>query len=108
MSLSPEDRVAVEEHLARLKKASDLYCSGCGYCKPCSSEVDISGVFGIYNQARTYGFWDQARGAYAGLMKKENAADKCEECEECLAKCPQDIPIPERLKEAHAALSGGT
>jgi hypothetical protein len=106
VSLTTEDRHDVEEHLARLKKMSDLYCSGCGYCKPCSSEVDISRVFGLYNQARTYGLWGQARNAYAGLLKKEKAADKCTECEECLEKCPQDIPIPERLKEAHAALRG--
>ncbi|MHC4198593.1 MAG: aldo/keto reductase [Planctomycetota bacterium] len=107
VSLSPEDRKAVDEHLARLKKAADLYCSGCGYCKPCPSEVDIPWVFGIYNQARTYGLWDHARSTYAGLERKERAADKCTECEECIEKCPQDIPIPERLKEAHEALAKG-
>lgn len=38
-------------------------------------------------------------------MSCRRAADRCTECEECIEKCPQDIPVPERLKEAHAALA---
>jgi predicted aldo/keto reductase-like oxidoreductase len=38
-------------------------------------------------------------------VRKERAADRCTECGECIEKCPQHIPIPERLKEAHRALA---
>ncbi len=107
VSLSDDDMKALDEHLERLKKAADLYCSGCGYCTPCPSKVAIPQVFQLYNEARTYGLWDHARESYAGLVKREKAADACSECEECIEKCPQNIPIPERLKEIHAALSQG-
>jgi len=35
----------------------------------------------------------------------EVKADNCTRCEECLAKCPYELPIPELLSEAHERLS---
>lgn len=105
VSLSPDDYRAVDEHLKNLKNMSDLYCSGCGYCKPCSSGVDIPAVFQAYNVARVYGLWDHGKWAYDDLEKKNASASSCTECEECLAKCPQKLPIPERLKEVHRAFA---
>jgi hypothetical protein len=104
-SLTGADRAAVEEHLARLKEMADLYCSGCGYCMPCPSGVNIPKVFRKYNEARVYGLWDNARKAYAGLVDAEAGGGFCSECGECLEKCPQGIPVPERLKEADERLS---
>ena len=107
--LGPEDREAIDEHLARLAKMADLYCTGCGYCLPCPSEVAIPKIFGMYNQARVYGLWAHARRQYARLRriapKQGQPADACEECGECEEKCPQDLPIREQLKEAHEALT---
>ncbi len=106
MGLSDEEYAALSEHLVRLEKMSDLYCSGCAYCKPCSSGVDIPQVFRIYNEARVYGLWEQAREAYDGMRNNKSSAESCVECEECLEKCPQKIEIPKRLKEADSALKG--
>ncbi len=105
VSLSEQDKRAVAEHLTKLEKMSDLYCSGCGYCKPCTSEIDIPQIFRLYNEARVYGLMDHAKGAYADMVKNKKGVDVCAECEECLPKCPQKIKIPERLKEIHSALS---
>ena len=35
----------------------------------------------------------------------EVKADACTNCEECLGKCPYDLPIPDLLEEAHRLLS---
>lgn len=105
ISLSSADRHAVEEHLERLDKMRDLYCSGCGYCKPCPQGVDIPQVFQIYNDARVYGLWDHARGTYEWLKSEKASADFCSECGSCLEKCPQKIAIPDRLKEAETVLA---
>jgi predicted aldo/keto reductase-like oxidoreductase len=83
-----------------------LYCTGCNYCKPCPNKVDIPGVFQRYNMARVYGLWDHARQAYAGLMRKNEAADICVQCGECEPKCPQHLEIRKQLEEAHGALAG--
>ena len=109
--LGEDDRAAIDEHLERLKKMADLYCTGCGYCMPCPSEVAIPKIFERYNRGRVYGLWDSARKAYGELgvirWDKGKRADACTECGECEDKCPQDIPIREQLKEAHKALAEG-
>jgi predicted aldo/keto reductase-like oxidoreductase len=110
VSLTEEDSAAIDEHLERLKEMAKLYCTGCGYCLPCPNEVAIPKIFERYNLGRVYGLWEAARSAYARLgtsnWDKGSKADACVECGECEDKCPQDIPIREQLKEAHAALTG--
>lgn len=106
VSLTEVDRTAIREHLARLERMAGLYCTGCGYCLPCESGVDIPGVFERYNVGRVYGLWKDSRKAYRWLQKGKKSGEVCTECGLCLDKCPQRLPIPELLKEAHAALSG--
>jgi predicted aldo/keto reductase-like oxidoreductase len=104
VTLSPNEIKAIAEHLARLEKMSDLYCTGCGYCKPCTSNVDIPGMFRIYNEARAYGLWDHAKGNYSWMTSEKKSAEFCSECGSCLEKCPQKIAIPDRMKEIAKAL----
>lgn len=110
VSLSDEDRGAIEQHLERLKAMADLYCTGCRYCMPCEDAgVDISRIFAEFNRGRVYGLWDHARKAYAQIGKaawsKGKPADACVGCGKCEDKCPQHIEIRKQLAEAHAALS---
>ena len=104
-TLSETDRAAIDEHLERLKKMKDLYCSGCGYCKPCPQNVDIPAIFDLYNNGRVYGFWDASKGWYKGHCDKKTDASQCTECGACTEKCPQKIDIPNELKKAAAALT---
>ncbi len=110
ISLTDADRAAIDERMVNMKKMAELYCTGCGYCMPCTSEIPISGIFDKYNRGRVYGLWASARAAYAQIgevsWEKGNKADACTECGECEEKCPQKIPIREQLAEAHAALAG--
>ena len=104
--LSKSDKAAIDEQLERLKGMADLYCTGCGYCMPCPSEVNIPHIFQKYNEARVYGLWDPSRTSYQEWRwVSGKQADACVECGECLEKCPQHIQIPEQLAEAHEALS---
>jgi predicted aldo/keto reductase-like oxidoreductase len=38
------------------------------------------------------------------LVARRHGADACIECGECIPKCPQAIPIPDKLREAHELL----
>jgi predicted aldo/keto reductase-like oxidoreductase len=106
VSLTAEEKAAIDEHLERLKGMADLYCTGCSYCMPCPQEVNIPHIFQKYNEARVYGLWEAATDAYINWRwVSGKPADACVECGECETKCPQHIPIREQLKEAHEALT---
>lgn len=106
VALSVADQQLIREHLARLQKMADVYCTGCRYCLPCENGVDIPGVFELFNLGRVYQLWEVARQRYGWLVQQKKSADYCSECGACEEKCPQKIPIRAQLREAHAVLSG--
>ncbi len=86
--------------LDQLKGLEDLYCTGCDYCMPCPNGVNIPTNFLLLNYDKVYHFGDNIAEAYhKGLKRAEASADFCIECGECNEKCPQNIPIPERLRD---------
>jgi predicted aldo/keto reductase-like oxidoreductase len=108
VSLSLEDARLIQGHMERLSEMAKLYCTGCGYCQPCPSEVNIPYVFELYNMGQVYGLWEPARAAYKSMLERGNrgkGADECVECGECEEKCPQNIEIRDQLKAAHKALT---
>ncbi|HCE43052.1 MAG TPA: aldo/keto reductase [Lentisphaeria bacterium] len=104
-----EELDIISEHLQKLKKMAELYCTGCNYCMPCPKDVAIPKIFERYNRGRVYGLWDNAKKAYSDLGKvqwdKGSKADACVNCGLCEDKCPQKIPIRKMLAEAHKRLS---
>ena len=110
VALGDDDRAAIAEHMGRLQKMAELYCTACGYCMPCEpAGVGIPAVFGAYNLGRVYGLWDAARAAYAHVARhgegRNRTAEACTQCGACEQKCPQNIPIRKQLAEAHDALA---
>ncbi len=95
--------------IARVRKAfrglTPIPCTDCKYCQPCPQGVDIPRIFQFYNDAMIYDDFAASQRMYNGpFMKPETRADMCEDCGECLEKCPQHIPIADWLKKAHEAL----
>ena len=87
-----------------------IVCTGCKYCEPCPNEVNISFIFEQLQRYQIYGIREQAMRNYALIgnvpWAAGNDASACEECGECLDKCPQGIEIIEQLKKAHETLCG--
>jgi len=108
VTLTNEHRALINEQLARLKELSRLYCTGCKYCLPCPKDVNIPLIFDAFNRGRLYDLWDSAKHAYREIgvfdWTKGAKASACVECGECEKKCPQNLPIMKRLREARAAL----
>jgi len=103
--------ILTAEELARVDRAREAYkglapipCTNCRYCMPCSSGVEISRIFQIYNEAVMYESPRAARWAY-GELKEEQRADQCTGCGECMDACPQEMDIPEWLEKAHMFLA---
>ena len=87
-------------------------CTTCAYCMPCPYGVDIPGNFAYYNEAvnahilplpapdaADYASRKQqfAEGLSRALPDKATWARACQDCEECLSKCPQQIRIPNQM-----------
>jgi len=105
-SLSTDETVLIgrarEAYLGRIP----IPCTNCGYCMPCPNGVEIPRAFQIFNDAVMYDDPKRGKTRYAGRvgLKPEEMADQCIECGECLEACPQNIPIPDRMKEVHIML----
>jgi hypothetical protein len=67
--------------------------------------VSIPQIFEIYNEAVSFDAWGHGRWAYKNQIKPEAWADKCVECGECEAVCPQNIEIIDWLAKVHQALT---
>jgi predicted aldo/keto reductase-like oxidoreductase len=81
-------------------------CTTCGYCAPCPSGVAIPETFSSYNTGAMFGDWKSAARQYDIFFASAgHGGDRCAACGECEAKCPQQIPIIEKLREAHRALT---
>ena len=111
--------VCTEAENALMAKIADeisgvptIPCTACEYCMPCPYGVNIPGNFTYYNEAvrehiiplpepsapdyaeRQQKFIEGYRKA---LPEAEKWARACQDCEECLSKCPQQIRIPNQL-----------
>ena len=103
-SLTPEELKLIERVAETYRGIMRVGCTGCGYCLPCPAGVLIPECFEIYNRHYEFGNGQQLALAYAAkvggiLYGSKGYASQCVQCEECLAKCPQQINIPECLEK---------
>lgn len=99
------------QELKTIGKVADTYrrllkvdCTGCAYCVPCPSGVDIPSNFTLYNDFHMFKDLEKTQSFYNMMMPPEHRASACEECGECEEKCPQQIEIIKNLKEVHEQL----
>ena len=104
--LTETDFAFYEELKTLIRAKEKVPCTGCRYCMPCPHGVDIPAAFHCYNlmfaESKSAG-----RSTYyqtAALTKEPSFATKCVGCGACETRCPQSIPIREKLKEADRAL----
>ncbi|MBW1709333.1 MAG: aldo/keto reductase [Deltaproteobacteria bacterium] len=86
------------------RKRSSIPCTDCKYCMPCPNNVNIPGIFGLYNDAMIYGDVARVKFLYGIRIPEDERAEHCEECKECEELCPQEIDISEWLKKADELL----
>jgi hypothetical protein len=103
-SLTPQELDLFDRVQAVYRTMLQVDCTGCGYCVPCPSGVDIPHNFQLYNDAFLFKDAEFSTFAYNQFLTPEQRASECTECLTCLEKCPQQINIPEELKKVHQTL----
>jgi len=100
----------VEQKYRQLMK---IGCTGCQYCMPCPSGVNIPECFDIYNDMHMFGNVNGAKFTYAIRMsgvftntEPGGFASQCIECGQCMEKCPQSLKIPDLIKAVAEELEG--
>jgi uncharacterized protein len=86
-------------------------CTGCGYCQPCPSGVDIPGAFDLFNAFHTFGKVHEAAFLYVlraggALTGRPAYASLCARCMDCVPKCPQGLAIPDLLEQVVREFEG--
>jgi len=100
--LSPEELKRLEEEVSDLGKE---FCRRCEYCMPCEHNIMIPFVHMIH--VKCYGKEMNDDIAYTLNLAKRMlpALEECDECGQCVEKCPYHLPTPQRIKELRELLS---
>ena len=106
LCLDPGEKDLLKRVKAIYESLKNIPCTGCEYCLPCPSGVEIPGVFGRYNEGIMFENFNQPSRAYMFLGMAKKDASVCTGCGECEKKCPQHIEVAKELKVAHEALKG--
>ncbi len=115
-SLTGREIEIVDRVCVTYRQGLKVGCTGCRYCMPCPSGVQIASCFAAYNEAfmgapkgietPRLRYIVDASGLFTGTAK--GFASQCTECKKCLGKCPQHIAIPTHLKEVAKKFEGPT
>ena len=92
-SLSSDEMALIDQATDAIKAMSPIPCTYCEYCLPCPNGVDIPLNFDYYNQVAMYGDIRRTRFQHKLWVPDDAKASMCIQCDECLSKCPQEIPI---------------
>lgn len=102
--LSDEEMEIIDKVSQIINSNITVDCTKCRYCvDSCAEEIDIAKIFDLYNKHKLLDTdeWTPLGNAYLNYSKLDGVgiASDCIECEMCIEECPQQINIPEVLKD---------
>ena len=103
-SLSDKELSIIGQVKEAYRRMLKIDCTGCTYCMPCETGVNIPLNFSLYNDL--FMFKDAGINLllYNEMLSPEQRASACTECGKCEEKCPYELPIIEKLSAAHEML----
>lgn len=86
---------------AKYQQYGFIGCTGCQYCLPCPHNLAIPEILSTFNQYyRSRGNTAQQENilkSYRNRIVHNQGPSNCVQCNACLQKCPQGLPIPQLL-----------
>lgn len=101
-NLSVQELIAFENIKDAYLKMRPIKCATCYCCMPCPQGINVPRVFELYEDAIAY---DDAKTSRFYYKIEGHRIEDCNECGECVKKCPRKIPIIDWLKKARGLLS---
>ncbi len=102
-SMCVKDLFAVNTIKSIYKKLMKVECTGCKYCMPCPSGVNIPLCFELLNKKYMFNDSRVILEYYNSLFNlstnERSSPSLCKQCGICEKKCPQKIPIRKMLKK---------
>lgn len=101
-ALSPGDRALIERVREGYQSRTVIDCTGCRYCMPCPSGIDIPLVFSCVNHASLFDDPAAEKIGYniEGELGHTAKASDCTECGQCEAACPQHLEVIAGMADA--------
>jgi predicted aldo/keto reductase-like oxidoreductase len=95
--LSAEELKALREVGGEIGKT---YCHRCGYCLPCPQGILILGVMDMVLTPSDS--FERKKEMFREILVEKFKSDpaNCAKCEECVEKCPFNLPIPDMMEKA--------
>jgi uncharacterized protein len=86
-------------------------CRQCDRCLPCPEQINIPEILRLRNLTVAYEMEDYGQYRYgmlenAGHWFPGTKGNRCNDCGDCLPRCPEQLPIPTLLRDAHQRLKG--
>jgi predicted aldo/keto reductase-like oxidoreductase len=106
----PEEEIKLYDEVKEVyNELMKVDCTGCGYCMPCPTGVNIPFCFELYNQK--YIFKDNQVGLdyimhLGGSATKEGYAGLCNGCGKCAKVCTQKLDVPSLIKDVSNDMEG--
>ncbi len=97
--LSAQELQIIEDVRKQVKNRVKVNCTGCNYCMPCPTGVNIPKAFATLNDFSMYENEKFLDWAYGLLYRDKQLPNQCVECGKCVPLCPQKLDIPKLLKE---------
>ncbi len=106
-SMSEQDLAVIDEVVFIFNETNKVNCTGCNYCMPCPQGINIPGCFSAYNTSFAISWFDGVQQyvmTTGALGDHPHFASSCVDCGACVKHCPQNIPIPDALKDVRRRL----